>query len=43
MPQDGEIVGAIVEPVSGLILVHGHVEHPMERVLDGPYRRPLII
>ena len=34
--QDGEIVGSVVEAVSGLILVHGDVQHPMEAVLDGP-------
>src|SRR5450830_949886 len=34
--QDGEVFGAIVEAVSGFVLVHGHVEHPMEAVLDSP-------
>src|SRR5215467_7607920 len=32
--QDGEIVGSIVEAISGLILVHNDVEAPMEPIFD---------
>src|SRR5215471_12457820 len=34
--QDGEIVGSIVEAISGLILVHNDVEAPMEPIFDAP-------
>src|SRR5215831_17107019 len=34
--QDGEIVGSVVEAISGLILIHNDVEAPMESIFDAP-------
>ena len=34
MARDGEVVGAVVGPISGLILVHDDIKRPMEIVFD---------
>src|SRR3546814_10253602 len=36
VPEDGEVFRSVVGAVAGGVLVEGHVEHPMEAVLDGP-------
>src|SRR5439155_14194099 len=38
MAQDGEIVGAVVQAVAGLIFIHDDVEAPVQPVLDAPMR-----
>jgi hypothetical protein len=37
--QDGMVVGSVVEAVSGLILVQGHIECPVAAVFHGLPRR----
>jgi hypothetical protein len=36
MPEDGEVVGAAAEAISGIVFVHDDVEAPVEGVLDRP-------
>jgi hypothetical protein len=36
--ENGEVVRPVIEAVSGLILVHDHIEHPLQSVLDAPMR-----
>ena len=36
MAEDGEIVWAVIEPVSGLILVHDDIKGPVQAVFHGP-------
>src|SRR4051812_48327155 len=38
MPQNREVLRAIADPVSHLILIHGDVQTPMQTVFDGPMR-----
>ena len=38
VPQDGEVVRAVVHAVPRLIFVHGDVETPVQAILDGPMR-----
>ena len=36
--EDGEVVGAVVEAIAGVVLVHDDVEAPVQGVLDRPMR-----
>jgi hypothetical protein len=36
--QQGNVLRPVILTVSGLVLVHGHVEDPMQAVLDPPMR-----
>ena len=38
MAEDGEVVGAAVEAIAGVVLVHDDVEAPVQGVLDRPMR-----
>src|SRR4051794_32186683 len=35
-PQQGDVLRSVILAVSGLILVHSHVEDPMQAVLNPP-------
>ena len=34
--EHGEVVWAVVFSVAGVVLVHDHIEHPVEAILDAP-------
>ena len=36
--EDGEVVGAIIQAISGIVFVHDDVEAPVQGVLDRPMR-----
>jgi hypothetical protein len=36
LAQDGEVLGALVPAVAGAVLIEAGVEHPVQRVPDGP-------
>src|SRR3954471_18863954 len=43
MAQDGEVMRAVIAAVSGIVLIHNHVQDPMQVVFDcpmGPCRVP---
>src|SRR4051812_2709425 len=43
MAQDGEVMWAVIAAVSGIVLIHNHVQEPMQVVFDhpmGPRRVP---
>jgi hypothetical protein len=41
--ENGEVLWTVVAAVAGAVLVHVDVEHPVEAILDTPYRMPLKI
>src|SRR3954454_15145048 len=36
--EDGEVVGTVIQAVSGIVFVHDDVEAPVQAVLDRPVR-----
>jgi hypothetical protein len=41
--DDGHVLGAVAASQTSEIVVEDYVEDPVQSVLDGPYRIPLII
>jgi hypothetical protein len=37
-PQDREVLRPVILPISGVILIEAHIEHPVQTVLDPPVR-----
>ena len=37
-PQEGQVFGPVVLAVAHRVRVHGHIEHPMQAVLNAPVR-----
>ena len=35
-PQQGDVLRSVILASSGLVLVHGHIENPMQAVLNPP-------